>query len=290
MSEQVCPYCGREIAPDVALPGSVPGTLRCPTCDQEIDAPLTLTQEVPPPPAGQPVAPEPGAWAPPPPPETAPSCDGLAGLADQLAAPAPAQPFMAWEGEGNFFARLWLTCWQVLLHPVRTLARPARPGHAWPVSFAVIMGTLAAGLTLFWERLLDEVQGAHPLVTLALSPLGTLLGVYVLAAIYHAFLWVVRGHRQGFTATLRATAYSNAGGIFYFVPVVGPVVGGVWLMVAVIGGLAGAQKISVGRAFSAALLLPLAALLLLGAAILAMVIASGGLDQLERVFRQGMFS
>ena len=255
----VCPFCGGALDPQAAAPGWTPGTCLCPHCGQEMDIPRGDAPVSPPPPAPEP-RPGPAAATPPgegrftPPPPLDPP-------------PVTRDDSPAWEGEdGGFVARLWGAAWQVLLHPVRTMAAPARPGLGWALSFALVMGSLGYALNIFWGAAFDWSWSAgfsdRPWLELLLSPLLVLIGLFVGGALTHASLWVLRGARGGFQATFRAIAYSHAAYIFYLIPGLGVFLGGAWALAAAVGGLSGAHGIGRWRAFFA-LNLPCAVLCVL---------------------------
>lgn len=152
----------------------------------------------------------------------------------------------AWEGDATLFKGLWRTIWSVLLHPVKSFRAPALPGHAWALSFGLILGTFGMALQALWSRVFNQPDmiPLPPLWWLILSPLVILAAIYFNAGIAHLGLIMVGGAKRGFSATLRVVGYSEAAAIFYLVPFLGMAVGGVWELVVLIGGLAGAHDIS----------------------------------------------
>ncbi len=229
-----CPFCGAQLPapPD----GEARATVACPVCAQEIDAPGPAEATGPASPAG---------------PDT---------LAGRLGRPAPEPPPAgpAWEGEGGLPSRLWHTTWQVMLHPVRTLTPPGPSGLKWPLSYGLILGTLATASQLFWSRRLGmtEASSTFTMVMLILSPLQVLVSLYLTAAIIHAALFILGGAKRGYAATFRALAYTQAAGLWMLVPILGLALALVWGVVISAGGLAAVHGIGKGRAL-AALLLPL---------------------------------
>jgi hypothetical protein len=251
-----CPFCGSELSADEAKPGGLPGTMECPTCRQEVDAPGP-----PPTPAGGPPLPLDGA-------------------------PRAPEEWPSWEGEGGFFSRLFRTIGQVLIHPVRFFAAPARPGYAWALSFGLILGTLGQALQIYWGHHLGyQYETLHSaLLSLIFAPLTVLVSMFLAAWVTHFCLWIVRGAKNGVRATFRVMAYGQATNIFLAVPYVGLAVMPVWGVVVAIGGLAGAHGIGRWRAFFA-IFLPFVVLTGLAVAaafaMLAVGIGSGLLDKLQ---------
>ena len=243
--QRVCPFCGTVMEQQPMQPGQAPGSDPCPTCGQEVDRPFASV-----------------SYTPPVHPEYRPR-------------PAPGAP--AWEGEGNFIARIWRTIWQVLLHPVRTFGAPAQPGLKWALSFGVIMGTLGGAAYIFWGWLLrwDSMRTGYEFWLLIIQPLNAVVNLFILSAVFHFFLWILRGAKKGFSATFRVLGYSQATGLIFLVPWLGMPVGAAWSLVVIIGGLAAAHGISRWRAFWA-LFLPFLVIFTL-AILLAVVLGVGAL-------------
>jgi len=232
-----CTYCGAELV------GREEGQAECPVCGEK---PREQAWE-------QPAAE--AAFTLPPSPETGSSGDAPTAVA--AGGQEPEAFTLAWEGEGPLLKNLWRTTWQVLLHPVKSFRGPARPGQAWALAYALIMGTLGSALQALWSQVLDKPEWvALPAMWgLILAPLIVLASVYVSAAFTHLGLLMVGGAKRGFTATMRVVGYAYAPAIFFLAPFVGMVVGGVWTLVIYIGGLAGAHGVSGWRVVWAYLLL-----------------------------------
>jgi hypothetical protein len=183
----------------------------------------------------------------------------------------------AWEGEGGVLARLWHTTWQIMLHPVRTLSAPAREGLKWPLSYGLILGTLASVSHLFWSRALgwSELSSTLAVVMMLLVPVQVLLSLFLTAGVIHAMLFILGGAKQGYRATFRALAYTQAAGVWLLIPVLGIALALVWGLVISTGAVAAAHGIGKGRAFTAFMLPVFIGLVLL--ALLAMALGIGAL-------------
>lgn len=251
----ICPHCGAE------MPAQLEGEAECPVCGE--------TRAATPPPAYE-------APTTPPTPLTEqtryslPPSGDAGGQGDQYQSPAgeaqpkPSAPIedffaysLAWEGDEPLIKGLWRTIWQVLLHPVKSFRAPGLPGHAWAVSFGLLLGTFGAAMQVLWSRVFNQ-PGMIPLPAfwwLILSPLMVLVTIYVNAGIIHLGLIMVGGAKNRFRSTLRVMGYSQAPALFYAVPFVGMAVGGIWGLVIIIGGLAGAHGISGWRVVWACVLL-----------------------------------
>ena len=278
-----CPYCGAE------MPAQLEGGAICPVCGETQAA--TPPPETPPPsyqPQAAPLSggqPEPAPPAPPMDPPTGPSAYSPppSGAADDQFQAPPAPPRVqppadalayakyspAWEGDDPIIKGLWRTIWSMLLHPVNSFRAPALPGQAWALSFGLILGVFGMAMQALWSRVFNQPDmiPLSALWWLLLSPLAVLAGLYLNAGLTHLGLIMVGGAKRGFTASLRVVGYSEAAAIFYVVPFVGMAVAGVWGLVILIGGLAGAHGISGWRVGWAYVLL-----LIIFAAIIAIIV------------------
>lgn len=107
------------------------------------------------------------------------------------------------------------------------------------------------------ERFLPMLtHGAGIVVTLILGPLLALAGIFVASAIYHLFLMLFGGAKQGFEATLRTVCYSGATQVLQIVPICGGLIGAIWGIVVVVIGLSEAHGTGRGTA-AAAVLVPI---------------------------------
>jgi hypothetical protein len=243
--ERVCPFCGADI-PD--LPPGTPGdTLECPVCGQTQDRAVQPDTE--PAQAGAPQNPQ----APPPLPPPAAACDGMASFQDQVLPPdmdleAPPIP---WEGDRGFFGSLFGTIGQVLFHPGQAFAAPGRPGLAWPLAYALILGTLGLGGSLVVESLTGESPLPRNALVwlLVFSPLIALVIQFISSGICHLCLIITRGNKRGFQPTFRVVAYATTTGLWLLIPWVGFYIALVWDIVVGTEGLSKAHGISRAKAF-----------------------------------------
>ncbi len=168
--------------------------------------------------------------------------------------------------------------------PTSLFARIPHEGGSGPaVLYYLILGILLAGANLFWETLTGGREtglapGAEfqPVMFFLLSPILLLLGLVISAAVIHVMLLLVRGATHSFGTSLRVLCYAYSPMIFGVIPLLGTVVGGVWMLVITVLGLAAAHETERWKAALAVLLPFLLALGLLMVAIM-MLIAAGAL-------------
>lgn len=280
---RVCPFCGA----DVTDPGpdTRGETLTCPVCGQEQDRAVAPTPETSPPPLA-----EPAVSAPVPPPLPTAVCDGMASFQDQLELPDLEAPPIPWESDRGFFGSLFGTISQVLFHPSQAFAAPGRPGLAWPLAYALILGTLGAGGNMVVESLTGTSN--YPRQTLvwlvALSPVMALVIQFVSSWICHLCLMITRGNKRGFQPTFRVVAYTTTTHIWLLVPWVGFYIALAWDIVVGTEGLSKAHGISRAKAFWTWVMPYLFLLLLLFLVFVAVVMMSGSMlggftDLLQRL-------
>ncbi len=162
---------------------------------------------------------------------------------------------------------------------------PRVGGTGAALLYYLVIGVLVAGASLFWdtvtgqagmaqERIAGEAITGQPLVMFLLSPLILVIALGLAGGITHVMLLLFRGARHGFDTTIRVFCYSYSPLIFGVVPVVGTVVGTVWMLGLAIIGLREAHDTTTWKA-GFAVLLPF--LILLGTiAIVMMVLLAAG--------------
>jgi hypothetical protein len=146
-------------------------------------------------------------------------------------------------------------------------AMPGRGSLGAPLLYYLPLGILVAGAELFWKLLRagsdgDSTLGTlgageaalSPIVWFLVSPLLLLLSLFLSAAVSHALLNVFGGAARDYGTTTRVFAFAYSPMIFSVVPVVGQVIGFIWMVVVAIIGLREAQRTSSGRAVAAVLI------------------------------------
>jgi hypothetical protein len=120
-----------------------------------------------------------------------------------------------------------------------------RGGIREPLAFGLLFGSLGTLFTLFWQILLlsgpilpfdlgltDELIFVLLFMVVALFvPLFVTITVFVSSGILHVLLLLVRGGQNGFEATFRVIAYSQATQVLGVIPFIGGVAGSLWLLV-----------------------------------------------------------
>ncbi|MDZ7815777.1 MAG: YIP1 family protein [Planctomycetota bacterium] len=147
---------------------------------------------------------------------------------------------------------------------------------AMGIFVGAVFGLSAAGS---WSDAFGTGSQVLPMIPLYIiqiisAPVGLIAGILIGSGLAHLGLMIVGGPRRNFEASLRTYAFSNCVVIFMIVPIIGPLVGGIWAIVLNIIGLAEMHDTSYARSAFAVLYLVFLAFC---CAILVMGLIGGGL-------------
>jgi hypothetical protein len=146
-----------------------------------------------------------------------------------------------------FLQRFLRTAAMAFSQPGQLFSSLASHDLGAPVVYGVLIGSLATIVALLWHMLFGGFAmlagGAEAeefaigtgiyLLTMFLTPLFILVGLFVSAALYHVSLLILGDGQRGFGVSFRAVAYGNTPAILGLVPLCGGIIGGVWGMVLV---------------------------------------------------------
>ncbi|MBW2091782.1 MAG: zinc-ribbon domain-containing protein [Deltaproteobacteria bacterium] len=190
-----------------------------------------------------------------------------------------------WESQGQgYLAGFLKTAKMVLFQPgVFFAGMPVKGGLMTPLTFAVLAGSIGFCFSVFWPLFWVIVKGGPGLGDLTVSLLGVSVkyfaplsmyrtgglllililipvmiaaGLFLYALFTHFLLIVVWGNKNGFEATFRVISYISAAYLFNIVPILGGIVGSVWIIVLEIVGLSQAHGVGILRVLFAVLFLP----------------------------------
>jgi hypothetical protein len=162
---------------------------------------------------------------------------------------------------------------------------PREGGTAPAILYYLIIGILVAGASLFWETVGDamgigqDVVIAHgpqisPMIKFFFTPILLLIGLVLSAGVTHLILLLLRGATHGFDTTLRVFCYAYSPLLFGIVPVLGTIVGTVWMLIVAVLGLAAAHSTDRWRP-ALAIALPFVALVVMVVMAIMAVLATG---------------
>ncbi len=153
-------------------------------------------------------------------------------------------------------------------------------GMGEPFAFGLLFGSIGTMFSIFWQFLAisGKLISLSPVIELfpvniifigiiIITPIFVIMSMFINGGIMHLCLRVVRGGNNDFEGTFRVVAFSQATQILGVIPFIGGMIGSLWNMVILIIGLKEIHETSYLRV-TAALLIPVGVLILLGAAML----------------------
>ena len=188
-----------------------------------------------------------------------------------------------WEDRADhgLWQGIWMTFKQVSFSPETFFKNLTyRGGKKEPLAFGVLTGSIGNMLALFWQSLIpgglmvlgfsyfsNYAVGFLFLLMMLLVPLMVAVGIFIYSGVLHLLLLLVRGGGNGFQATFRVVAYSQAVQVVGVVPFVGGLIGGVWQFIIQLIGLREIHETTYLRVIMA-FLIPVFAFILLFLAVL----------------------
>jgi len=171
-------------------------------------------------------------------------------------------PFEEREAYGGFFPALWQTWLAACFRPTEFFASVGNSQNLTPaLIFGVFVGWVGDFVGQLWSVLFQaplfiSFRIHQPWVgkeevamqlgwLVALGLLGwlfVLLNILLLGLLFHLFLLLFGGAKQGLVTTLRVVAYAHAPALFLAIPCLGPCVAVIWGLVLDIIGLATAHR------------------------------------------------
>lgn len=179
----------------------------------------------------------------------------------------------------------FVTRWrQACFHPTSFFRQLPRDGSVVPaLIYYLVLAVIVAGVNLFWKSLFNFIEltdflrpgiedsARTNILDFLLTPLFATIAIFLVTGVCHGLLALMRGTKHGFQTSLRVFAYSYSPAVFAVVPIAGPPVGFVWMVVLAIIGLREAQETDGAKAATAVLVPVFALLIFLVVAALTMV-------------------
>lgn len=124
-------------------------------------------------------------------------------------------------------------------------------GFREPLAFGMLTGSIGTMFSIFWQFLMISgglmtignafigqfTFGVLFLITLVFAPILVIVAIFILTAVWHLFLLLLRGADNGFEATFRVVAYSHALQVWGLIPVIGGWISLIWQLIVQIVGL-----------------------------------------------------
>ncbi|MGQ9638277.1 MAG: YIP1 family protein [Thermodesulfobacteriota bacterium] len=187
---------------------------------------------------------------------------------------------LPWESGEGFIGSFLKTAKEVLFSPTPFFKKVAKgTGFGSPLLFGLLTGIIGFGFSFLWQWLFfsqiipTQIRSFFPYelyfaFLLIGLPFGLIFSLFVGSGITHLSLLLVSGNRSGFEATFRAIAYSYGAHLFNLIPIIGNLIGSIYIIVLFILGIREGHGISTGRAAIAVLLPAIVVFLLILLAIL----------------------
>lgn len=163
--------------------------------------------------------------------------------------------------------------------PASTFEQTLKSGDLGsPLLYAVIIATAMALIGSIWSMVfgtsilsmlplppeamdsfgfLLASSGAGIVMSLIMTPIFTVIGLFIFGGILHLMLLLVGGlenSEAGFEGTLRAAAYSQTSTVAQIVPVIGGMISFIWGLFLIVTGITRLHGTSDGKAIAAVLL------------------------------------
>ncbi len=170
---------------------------------------------------------------------------------EEEASPLVPPPFEQLDRYG-FFHGLYMTIKLVLTSPRLFFAvMPVGGGLAKPLTFTILLTMIQGFVQYFWAMAglsstvspdgADSIGGLSgalaPVVMLLFMPAVIAASQFLMTAIYHLLLKLMRADNQGFEGTFRALTYANAPIILGLFPMFTPGIEVAWMSITAIWGL-----------------------------------------------------
>jgi hypothetical protein len=164
-----------------------------------------------------------------------------------------------------FWDRLWGTIRLTITNPKEFFDSLPDGEIGLPLLYGLIVGTVGVVLGQLWNLVFSApmsaimgappeeaaVQGFFSVVTIVLSPLFVVIGLFIWSGIYHLMLLLLGDASRGFGITFRVVCYASTTQLFNIVPFCGGLIAGIWNMVLSMMGATIAHRTDAWRAILA---------------------------------------
>ena len=149
-------------------------------------------------------------------------------------------------------------------------------GIGEPFAFGLLTGAVGGMFSVFWQFLIlsggllsighifagQFTFGLIFLILIVFIPIGIMIALFVTSAVWHLFLLILKGADNGFEATFRVIAYSQAVQLWGIIPIIGGWISFIWQIIIQIIGLKEIHETSYLKVIFA-FLIPVAAIIVL---------------------------
>jgi hypothetical protein len=169
--------------------------------------------------------------------------------------PAVAAGFPWPPGDDDSILAAFGETWKSAAFDPRSFFRliPRHGGTGAAFLYYLVLGMLVAGASLFWSTVGPGAMGQDrvaelgvevgPLTSFLLTPLILAIGLAVSAGITHVMLLMVGGATEWIGTTTRVLCYAYSPMILGVIPIIGGVLGVIWMLVVAVIGLSAAHQV-----------------------------------------------
>jgi hypothetical protein len=174
--------------------------------------------------------------------------------------------YVPWESGEGFIGAFFQTVWDSLFSPTKFFKKISFGEGYWaPLIYGLITGIIGKGFAIFWLWLfiaqwipiMDRIPFQYSLSIIQIIvplPFQQAIAIFIISAIIHLCLMIVRGNNNRYRTTFRAISYSNSAQLFNIVPFVGSLIAFIYMIILFIFGVREGHEISTGKAVLAVLL------------------------------------
>jgi len=171
-----------------------------------------------------------------------------------------------WESGEGFIGAFLKTTKEALFSPTQFFKKVSTgTGYGSPLIYGIISGIIGFGFSFLWQWLFlsrlvpPQVRSFLPYqlylsLILIGMPFGVAFSLYAGSGITHLCLMIVGGNKSGFQPTFRALSYSYCSHLFNIIPIIGGLIGSIYMIVLFTIGIREGHSISTGKAALAVLL------------------------------------
>jgi hypothetical protein len=187
---------------------------------------------------------------------------------------------LPWESGEGLIGSFLKTTKEALFSPTPFFKKVAKGrGYGFPLLYGVITGIIGFGFSFLWQWFFLSQMIPAPIRSffpyefyfaflLIGLPFGLAFSLLVGSAITHLCLMIVGGSKNGYEATFRAISYSYCAHLFNLLPIIGNLIGSIYMIALFIIGIREGHEITTRKAALAVLLPAIVVILLVGLAIL----------------------
>ncbi len=168
--------------------------------------------------------------------------------------------YCPWEDAGTlgWLEAIKQTAVGVLFSPAEFFSKiPRKVGYAAPMVFGVLMTSMGLAALGLWSMIFGTIGISFLwflVLAVFLGPLASLLTIGMSSLLYHLSLSLVGAAGDDMEPTVRVVCYASSAHVWLVVPILGPLISGVWFAAATVIGFREIHETTLEKALLAVLL------------------------------------